>query len=44
LTVAITSLAKDSNLRASISRKSRQLLDGQGAQRVISSMKKIENR
>jgi len=40
LTRTITSLLKDSNLRATISRKARQIVDGQGAQRVISSMQK----
>jgi UDP-2,4-diacetamido-2,4,6-trideoxy-beta-L-altropyranose hydrolase len=40
LTEAITSLAKGSNLRATISQKSRQLIDGQGAQRVVSTMQK----
>ena len=38
LTEAITSLAKESNLRATISRKARQLVDGQGARRVVRSM------
>jgi len=41
LTEAITSFMKDSNLRATISRKARQMVDGQGAQRVISSMKRL---
>jgi len=41
LTEAIISLAKDSNLRATISRKSRQIVDGQGAQRVISFTKSL---
>lgn len=40
LTEAITSLAKDSNLRATISQKARQMVDGLGAQRVVSYMKK----
>ena len=41
LTGAITSLAKDFDLKTMISRKARQIVDGQGAQRVISSMKRL---
>jgi len=40
LTETITTLVKDFNLRATISRKARQMVDGQGAQRIISSMKR----
>lgn len=40
LAKVVTSLAKDFNLRAAISRKSRQLVDGQGVQRVISAIQK----
>ena len=40
LTEAITSLAKNFNLRATISQKVGQIVDGQGAQRVVSTMQK----
>jgi UDP-2,4-diacetamido-2,4,6-trideoxy-beta-L-altropyranose hydrolase len=39
LTKTITSLVNDFSLRATISRKSRQMVDGRGARRVINSMK-----
>jgi UDP-2,4-diacetamido-2,4,6-trideoxy-beta-L-altropyranose hydrolase len=40
LAEAITSLAKAFNLRIAISRKARQIVDGQGVQRVVNSMQK----
>lgn len=41
LAEAITSLVKDFALRATISQKAGQIIDGRGAQRVISSMKRL---
>ena len=40
LAEGITSLAEDFNLRVTISRRARQIVDGQGSHRVISSMQK----
>ena len=40
LAAAIASLAKDFDLRAAISEKTRQVVDWQGAQRVVNSMQK----
>jgi UDP-2,4-diacetamido-2,4,6-trideoxy-beta-L-altropyranose hydrolase len=42
LAVAIASLAEDYNLRVTISRKARQIIDGQGAQRVVSLMQEVK--